>query len=514
MFPLIKSAAYVGTASMVGLLIFFMCVKKPWARDLRNRLILLEIYSIAIAFLSPNLLVFNIAAGLIVPIFANERRLIAPIFVFAMLTLPAPASALALSGVYFFSMSAVIAVTLGAAFTATIRGGGGSASPGVPVPSICLVILFLVFLWPGIRSTSPTNMARLLIEQGLTILLPFYIIRRSVKDLDDIRLFLVGFVAVAASLSTLAMYEAWSGWPLYRIVSDHFGVGLSSGASVKMRGGLLRSPGPFPEPLSFAFQLCLAALLVLTSRWMFRTRRLHYVMIGILMVGLFAPQSRGAWLGLGCGMLIYAAVTGKVGALVKIGIFVPLAGVITYLAGFFIPLIGNMIGLNSAGVINKDYRQVLLERGWEEAQKHLLAGQNVDLVMYSLRDMVQGEGIVDFVNTYLFVLLVSGLIGLIPFVLALLAPVSSLWGVRSSFRTSGLSVLAYVGGAIGAIVAMLAFTSFGGRSTMTLSVLMALAATLSQLRPGLRRAKLGGGSSRSDRLTEPATDPEREPARI
>lgn len=487
MFELIKTAAYVGTASMAGLLVFFTCVQQTYVQELRNRLILLECFCLAIAFFSPNILIYNVAAGLIVPIFASNRRLIAPVFMFALLTLPLPATKLAIGSLYLISMQAAISLTIGAACTALVRGSRDVSKRFVG-PSICILAIFLVLAWPNVRATSATNAVRSLLETSLALLLPFYVIRRSVRDLSDVRLMFVGMLAVAAALSTLAMYEARSGWPLYRIVSDHFGVMLSGDANVKMRGGLLRSPGPFPEPLSFAFQLSILTLLGLTSRWMFRSSKLHYLMIGIFVVGMFAPQSRSAWLGLGCGMLIYAFVTGKIGTLAKIGVFVPLAGAVTYVVGLSVPLIGNMLGLNSAGVINKDYRQTLLERGWQEAQGHLFAGQNFDIVTSHLSDLYQGEGIIDFVNTYLFVLLLSGVIGLIPFVLALLTPIGSLWNVRSRYREKGLSELAFVGGAFGAITMMLSFTSFIGRSTVTFAALMAVAATLVQMRPARRRS--------------------------
>lgn len=480
-FQLLKPAVFVGTFTMAGLLIFFLCATKIYTRELRIRLIVLEIYCVALAFLSPNLLLYNLAAGLIVPLFATQRNLIAPVFIFALLGQPGPGMTLQIGGIYLISLTPTVALTIGAIMTAMVRGGG--TSRGWSGPGTCLVIIFFVLLWPGVRATTVTNLLRALVELSLSLVAPFYIIRRTVRDLDDVRLAMVGLMAATAALATLAIFEAWSGWPLYRIIYSRYGIELGSGASVKLRGGLLRAPGPYTEPLSLSYQLCIGALLALTNKWMFRSRATSYAMMGLMVAGMFAPQSRGAWLGLGCGMIAYAIYTGKARTLVKMAVVVPALGILTYIAGFSVPYIGNMLGMNAVGVIGKDYRQTLLERGWEEAQKHLLFGQKIDAVFYALRDMVQGEGIVDLVNQYLAVLLFSGLVGLIPFVAAMAFPSLILWRARANVRDRGILEIAFVGGALGSIIVMLSVMPLMGRSSMTLSILLAFAGVLSQLRP-------------------------------
>lgn len=465
---------------MIGLILFFICIKSTYRQQLAVRLLVLEMYCLIVSFLSPNVFVYYAATLAVVPLFAKTRSLISPCYIFAFLTLPEASTNLAVGGIYLIPINAIVALTIGAALTALVRGS--SLSPGVTVPGLCLMIIFLVFLWPDARSTTGTDVVRTAIVQSFTFLIPFYVVRRSVRDLEDVRLLLIGLLAAGAALSTLAIYEARTSWPIYRIVSDHFGVALSSGASVKMRGGLLRASGPYIEPLSFAFQLCLASLLAFTGRWMFRSSLIQGVIVGTLLLGLFAPQSRGAWIGLASGIVVYGVISGNSRTLTKITIFIPLAGLLTYVAGLTTPIIGNMLGMNSVGAFNKDYRQILLARGLEEANNHLMWGQNISTLLHNLRDLTQGEGIVDFVNTYLFVLLTSGLVGLIPFILAVVTPIGVTWGLRNSLRQRGLAELAYAGGAFGCILSMLAFISFSGRSVMSLSILLAIMAVFSRLR--------------------------------
>ncbi len=465
---------------MIGLLIFFACVRKDVIAEFRTKFAVLAVYCIGIAFFSPSVLYYNILAFLIVPMFAQQRRHIVPIYVFAMFTLAPVISNIAIGGVYIVGMHSVIALTLGAALMAAVKGGGPNA--GWSGAGICVFVIFLVYVWPGARSTSATNIARLLIENGLTMLVPYYVVRRCARTMDEIKLVMVGLVAAAAALSMLALYEAWSTWPLYRVIFDHYGIPMTSGLSVKLRGGMLRSPGPFPEPTSFAFWLSLAALAGVMSPWMFRSRAAHVALSALLIVGMTAPQSRGAWLGLAAGFIIYQAMTGKLAALAKGAVIVAVSGVLIYGAALSIPRVGNMVGLNSAGVIGPDYRQILLDRGVEEAKKNIWVGEEMSQVQYNLRDLYQGEGMIDFVNTYLYVLLLTGLIGLVPFVIAITWPIVDLWRMRPRLGPGGVGQIAFVGGALGSMVLMLIFTGLLGRSTMILCMMLALAATMSRMR--------------------------------
>ena len=65
-----------------------------------------------------------------------------------------------------------------------------------------------------------------------------------------------------------------------------------------------------------------------------------------------------------------------------------------------------------------DYRQQLAERSWELIQSHPFLGD--PLVKTKMEDLRQGEGIIDFVNTYAEVTLFYGSIGLVVFLAAII----------------------------------------------------------------------------------------------
>jgi hypothetical protein len=143
------------------------------------------------------------------------------------------------------------------------------------------------------------------------------------------------------------------------------------------------------------------------------------------------------------------------------------------------------LGINNG----PDYRVSLFSRGVEEVKKYPLIGRPIGQVYYSLRDLIQGEGIVDFVNTYLYVALVSGLLGLFVFVIVLVSPMVPLWGLRSNrlIAVRDQQQIAFVFSGLAAMIVMYAVTSLGGRSQMLLSVMMALSAVIMNYRRVLMR---------------------------
>jgi O-antigen ligase len=165
-----------------------------------------------------------------------------------------------------------------------------------------------------------------------------------------------------------------------------------------------------------------------------------------------------------------------------------------YAAALTVPTVGSIIGIQSDGTRVKDYRETLLERGLEEAHKSPLVGVDLETLTYRLRDMRQGEGIIDFVNSYLYILLVTGLVGLAAFVTALTWPIYDIWSARRRVPSASLMDNSYLGGALAAIAMMLVTTSLGARSLMAILILVALASALT-------RAAVGRGKS-SERVSE------------
>jgi len=144
------------------------------------------------------------------------------------------------------------------------------------------------------------------------------------------------------------------------------------------------------------------------------TLRTRIALISILSVGLLTPLSRGPWLGTGIILAVFL-LTGPnpVGGLLKFAT--------TGAAGIFLllltPVGGRVIDLlpyvgSEESTVTASYREKLLENSWIVIQRNPLLGSVNYLQTPEMQEMIQGQGIIDIVNTYLSVALEYGFVGL------------------------------------------------------------------------------------------------------
>ena len=208
--------------------------------------------------------------------------------------------------------------------------------------------------------------------------------------------------------------------------------------------------------------------------------------MALLIAGVAAPQSRGALLGLAVGfaaIYLYRRSQTVIATL--------LVGAAVF-AAFFVtvglqPETTAPADLHSSETI--EYRKRLMTRGMEEFAKSPLTGDTFPNILSRMQDLRQGEGIVDFVNTYLWVALLSGVLGLLLFLAAFGTRLFHLWTLRPRLRKAGFGpgAAAFVFASLCAPVVMLIFTSFGARIPMLVFATFGLStALLTAVRKGRR----------------------------
>ncbi len=437
-----------------------------------------------ISFLSPNTIANQFFSIFVIPFFAKKQKHIAPIYIFYLLNMPALSFQINIGGIYLFDWYNYSSLTAGALIYNSVKFNKTNNNIDSSVISIAIIVLIYTII--GVRGTSFTNMIRVTVDLTCSIILPFILIRQSINSIDDVKRFLIGLASATASLSGLAIYEARVGWPIYTSLSSHYGLIIGGGNSVKMRGGLLRSAGPFPEPTSFALWLALGSFVVVVSSWMFKSKFHRIIASSLCLYGMISPQSRGAILGVFTALFVFYIISAKPSQKIA-GIFgCIIAACSIYIAALSIPSVGSMFGINSIGTVSRDYRQDLFSRGIQESYNHPIVGQSVSNVMIALSDLKQGEGIIDFVNTYLFVLLITGYFGFLLFSFSLSYPVLILlYKAHRGFESSIFISLMV------SIMTMLAFTSLVGRTVTGVSIILAIMGIISSSR--FKKQSLLGG---------------------
>ena len=474
-YAMIRPALIIMILSGAALASFRFCL----ARDMRVRMgwapLMLALGLPCAAWLLPSIWLLLGVTLIAVPLVARKSGEVAAVYLFALLLLPGLDQTLSAGSLKLFEFGVHDALAVGAGLRLVMRPGRARIARVLDVPLIALVLLLVV---ANARDTSVTNFLRVLINGGLDCALPYYVVSRSIRTVDDLKLCMVYLAAAAAVLSVILIYEARTSWPMYNVLYDHYRIPAQ--LMVKARGGVLRAGGPFLESTSIAMVLASCILAAWLSRPAFRSTRYHFAVLALLLAGLTMPQSRGAWIGLFIGMFAADLYRRRIGNAARRMAVIGALGLGLVAVAPLSPYLSETLGLSGGSADTVDYRQRLFDRGIEEYLKSPVIGYSSPEILVHLADLRQGEGIVDFVNTYIYFMLISGSIGLVIFVGGFVYYLARLWRLRHGTRVGDpdADARALVFAGLVMPMEMLIFTSFGGRPEVFVFVMFAFAAAL------------------------------------
>ncbi len=286
------------------------------------------------------------------------------------------------------------------------RGGAGGSLADTAFIGYMLVIFALAF-----RDTSFTDGVRRATAFLLTAVPQYFVFSRIRWTLPGLRLATAALVIPLVALSGVALVEAALGWHVYNGAVHNWG----GDATLRyvQRSGFLRAYGTVFGPIAFGLFLAVGLALAPALAAGARKKRLAYLSLPAIAVGLLATFSRGPWIGGGLALATYVATTRRAIANMARAAIIGAGGVL--LLGLT-PFGGNLlnllpfIGETEEGTI--DYRQRLFEVGWRVVMKNPMFGSETYMKSEEMQSLVQGQGIIDIVNSYLRIALDSGLIGL------------------------------------------------------------------------------------------------------
>ena len=271
--------------------------------------------------------------------------------------------------------------------------------------------------------SSPTNMARLLVQSAIDSLIPYYVLSRGVKSREDIR-FIMGYLVVGFLLAAaVAIGEFILKWNFYTGLQMLYGISWQVTLFL-LRGDLLRAQAMAPQPIILAFMLMFGAGLWV---WLAGQKLRQFPVLLVLLVllgGLFATLSRGPWLGAAAFWLsMFALWRFSVGTYRFMLFGAVLTFVVVKVLGadeMVMSVLSGLFGRSEDDLVTIDYRRQLLDTAVALIQQSPWLGvRDYTSHMEHLR---QGEGIIDLVNSYVGIALASGLVGLalylLPFLIA------------------------------------------------------------------------------------------------
>lgn len=289
------------------------------------------------------------------------------------------------------------------------RGGTrlGKSSVDKMVLGYLAIICSLAF-----RETSMTGGLRQVLSHIVDIFLPYYVVSRSLRSVEDFRYAFFGFSMGASVVSALALFEMIRYWRLYQGVLMALGFNPWALGFYHERMGVLRPDVTLGQSIVLGYVLmvsvgCYLFLMTYVTKGLRRQLGL-----GMLVGGVVWSLSRGPWVGL-CLLLLVVVFTGTkvVSRLLKaaaVGLIAFLVA-LQFSAGQFLLNLLPFVGENEAGSV--EYREDLLTQALPVVERNFWFGSTDYLSAPEFQTLYSG-GIIDIVNTYLGVALDYGMVGL------------------------------------------------------------------------------------------------------
>lgn len=284
----------------------------------------------------------------------------------------------------------------------------GSSPVDWMVLGYVLVMSMLAF-----RNANVTTGLRTVLSIWVDVFLPYYVASRSIQSQESLKQTMAGFVMAAMILSLVALFEAVRSWKLYSAVLGAIGLHEHLFGGYLMRAGMLRPNATVGNSIVLGYAIVVGFGFFLYLKEFVARPMLRLLGGALLVAGIVASLSRGPWVGALFLFLVYLLVSprpfkrlmraGAVGALLLLSLSMTPQGkaLINILP---------IIGTSEQG--NIEYRDNLIESAMPVIKRHLLLGSDDYLEAPELQVMLQGEGIIDIVNSYVQVALKSGLVGL------------------------------------------------------------------------------------------------------
>lgn len=375
-----------------------------------------------LAFLSPNIWIYY-AAFIVASFLWLPKKPESKVFIYILLLGSLPMMHVNLLGFglvnYLFTLNyarVLSLVILLPAFFVLLQSAGKQQRLFSQPADKFVVLFIIVTSLLDFRDDTALNGVRFLFLHFVDLFLPYYVISRSITNMENLNKVLTVLLISVGLLACLAVFETLKNWHIYNHLVQHL-IGASAVTTSEVRGGMLRAAVTFMTPIMLGFILTVGFGVYLYLSDFIKDKSLKIMPSIVLIAGLVCTVSRGPWVGFLFLLLVYIW-TGRQ----KVAQYARLMGgfiiilpifLMTSFGQKFIDLLP-FIGTIRAETV--DYRARLFDMASIVVQRNPWFGSTTYIDTPEMQTMIQGEGIVDVVNTYLQVVLQYGWVGLILFI--------------------------------------------------------------------------------------------------
>lgn len=357
---------------------------------------------------------------------------------------------------YFFAINQprLLALVLLAPAALALLRHSETARLGSTFVDKCFLSFLLLTAVLQLRENNITSTLRGCFYLMTDMFLPYYVASRAVRRLQDFKLVMTAYVMAVSLLGLVAVFELLRHWKLYTAMTSALGLSWGYGGYLG-RDGLLRAAASAGHPIVLGYMMTVGL-----GYWFYLRGEKKFTLRGsapvlLMGAGLLAALSRGPWVG-AVAMVLAFTFTGHGGMrkalqLVAAGA-ATLATMATLSIGQRVLNLLPFIGQTEAG--NVEYRRRLIDNALIVIERNLWLGSTNYMQTPEMQAMIQGQGIIDIVNSYIGVALNYGVIGLALFAGFFASILWSLWrkqarlSINDERRTLGRSLLATLVGIV------------------------------------------------------------------
>ncbi len=290
---------------------------------------------------------------------------------------------------------------------------------------VCYVLLLCML---SFRAPSITAGLRGDFMLFLDIFLPYFVISRYIRTIDDIKQVFIAILFSALVLSFIGLLEVKFRWGLYAYLSELLDfVPSQTGQYLHSRGGIIRIDATM-NSIPFGYFIAIAIGIYLYLKDHFKLSKIaSLATLTLLSSVLFFTGSRGAWL---TAILLVATYyfTKIRNPQMKVGIVL-----LSIVAAIGLVMTGSApVYEDETGTFN--YRIELVKNSIGVIKDNFFFGTIDPNRNGALEVMRQGQGIIDIVNSYLEIALYFGMVSLLFFSLIFLVLLKKLFNKQGIAR--------------------------------------------------------------------------------
>lgn len=372
-----------------------------------------------VAFLAHNFWLYALITTLSLLYVKKAESNPSALFLFLLFVLPMATMQIPGMGVinFFFELShaRILSLIILLPLFFKLRRQGDYLAFGRTGPDKAIAAFLLLTAILYLREGSITNNLRQMFYLYIDVFIPYFVISRSLKNMQSLRDALFSLAIAIMVLAPLSVFESVKHWLLYSPLNEVLKFEGMSG--YLGRDGMLRAVVTAGQAIALGYLMVVGIGLYLYLQSAIQKKIIRRLGLLILFAGLITPLSRGPWVGAVVLFLTFFA-TGK--KPIRKLLSLVLAGFLALAVLQMIPGSEKVVNLlpfiGTTEVGNIEYREKLINNSLIVIQRHPWFGSVDYLKTPEMEAMRQGQDIIDIVNSYIQVALETGLTGLLLFV--------------------------------------------------------------------------------------------------